>query len=118
MPAYKNKKDNSWYVKFNYKNWKGETKYTTKRGFSTKREALNYEFQFKDRISGNLNMLFSEFVKIYREEHYPRIRESTASVKDYIINNKILPYFANFKINDISVQDIMKWQNELITFKD
>lgn len=43
MPAYKDKKGNSWYAKFNYKNWKGETKFTTKRGFPTKRAAVEYE---------------------------------------------------------------------------
>lgn len=46
MPAYKDKETNIWYVKFNYKNWKGETKFTTKRGFSTKREATDYENEY------------------------------------------------------------------------
>ena len=52
MPAYKDKKGNSWYAKFNYKNWKGETKFTTKRGFPTKRAAVEYEREFKLHIAG------------------------------------------------------------------
>ena len=118
MPAYKDKKNNTWYAKFNYKNWKGETKFTTKRGFSTKREALNYEKEFKLRIAGNLDMSFEEFVKVYREDHYPRIRVSTAASKDHIIDKKIIPFFKNFKVTEIKAKDVIKWQNELMSFRN
>lgn len=47
MPAYKDKKSNTWKAKFSYKNWKGETKFATKRGFATKREAIEYENNYK-----------------------------------------------------------------------
>ena len=55
MPAYKDSKNNSWYAKFNYKNWKGETKFKTKRGFQTKRAAVEYEREFKLHIAGDLD---------------------------------------------------------------
>ena len=103
MPAYKDKKGNSWYAKFNYKNWKGETKFTTKRGFPTKRAAVEYEREFKLHIAGDLDMNFEEFVKLYREDLYPRIRVSTAATKDHIINTKLIPYFKNFKVTEINV---------------
>ena len=64
MPAYKDKKTNTWYVKFNYKNWKGETKFTTKRGFSTKREATDYENEYKLHIAGSLDMTFKDFIEV------------------------------------------------------
>ena len=105
MPAYKDSKSNSWYAKFNYKNWKGETKFTTKRGFATKREAVDYERQFKLHIAGDLDMNFEEFVKIYREEHYPRIRVSTAAEKDHIIDTKLIPYFRSFRVTEIKAKD-------------
>ena len=77
MPAYKDSKNNSWYAKFNYKNWKGEIKFKTKQGFQTKRAAVEYEREFKLHIAGDLDMNFEEFVKLYQEDLYPRIREST-----------------------------------------
>ena len=52
MPAYKDKKKNTWYAKFSYKDWRGETRFTTKRGFATKREAVEYESNFKLHIAG------------------------------------------------------------------
>ena len=118
MPAYKDNKNNSWYVKFHYKNWKGETKYTTKRGFSTKREALEYESEFKLHIAGDLDMNFEEFVKVYREDHYPRIRISTAASKDHVIDTKLIPYFRKFKVTEIRAKDIVKWQNELLSYRN
>lgn len=116
MPAYRDKKNNSWYAKFSYKNWKGETKFTTKRGFPTKREAVEYENEFKLHIAGDMDMNFEEFIKVYREDHYPRIRVSTVANKDNIIDTKLIPYFKNFKITEIKAKDIVKWQNELISY--
>ena len=118
MPAYKDKKGNSWYAKFNYKNWKGETKFTTKRGFPTKRAAVEYEREFKLHIAGDLDMNFEEFVKLYREDLYPRIRVSTAATKDHIINTKLIPYFKNFKVTEIKAKDIVKRQNELLSYRN
>ena len=34
--------------------------------------------------------------------------------KRYIIDLKILPYFGQKRVNDITAADIRKWQNELI----
>ena len=118
MPAYRDKKNNTWYAQFNYKNWKGETKFTTKRGFLTKREAVEYEREFKLHIAGNLDMTFEEFVKVYREDTYPRIRPSTKIRKDNIIDTKLIPYFGKRKVTDIKTKDIVKWQNELLEYVD
>ena len=118
MPVYKDKKNNTWYAKFNYKNWKGETHYTTKRGFSTKREAVEYEREFKLRVAGNLDMTFEEFIALYREDRYPRIRVSTTASKDHIIDTKIVPYFKNHRVTEIKAKDIIKWQNELLSYRN
>lgn len=118
MPAYKDKKQNTWYAKFSYKDWKGVTRFTTKRGFATKREAVEYESQFKLHIAGNLDMTFEEFVNVYREDHYPRIRQSTAAGKDHIIDTKLIPYFGSFKVTEIKAKDIVKWQNSLLAYRN
>ena len=61
-----------------------------------------------------MDMDLKAFYEVYKEDHYPRIRESTASMKDYIFEDKILPYFGDMKVRDISARDIIKWQNELL----
>jgi len=45
--AYRDEnKNGTWYCKFSYVNWKGEKLYKKKRGFSTKKEALNWGKEF------------------------------------------------------------------------
>lgn len=43
MPAYKDSVTGTWFVKFYSKNWTGENRQIKKRGFATKREALEFE---------------------------------------------------------------------------
>ena len=46
MAAFKNKDNGTWYVQFRYTDWKGERQQKLKRGFATKREALEWEREF------------------------------------------------------------------------
>lgn len=50
MPAYKNKDNGSWYVVTQYTDWTGERKPKCKRGFSTRREALEWEQKYGYRL--------------------------------------------------------------------
>ena len=59
-------------------------------------------------------MKFEDFLKLYYEDMNTRLREHTMRTKRYIIDLKILPYFGQKRVNDITAADIRKWQNELI----
>lgn len=118
MPAYKNKDSGSWYVVTQYTDWTGERKQKCKRGFSTRREALEWEEKFKQQSSGNLNMSFEAFVEIYTNDLKARLKESTWQTKNNIIQNKIVPYFGKRKINEIVTKDVIAWQNELLAYRD
>jgi len=118
MSAYKDNARNTWFAKFCYKDWQGEKKWVTKRGFATKREALQYERDFLMRKSGELDMTFEEFIKVYREDRCPRIKESTAAMKDNVIETKLLPYFGKKRLRDITTKDIMSWQNLMLNYRD
>ena len=118
MPVYKDDQRGTWYVKFKHKNWKGETKWVTKRGFKTRREALQWEREFEMREDGSLDMTFTEFVKVYRTERNPRIKESTSVTKDNIIATKLVPYLGHKKIREITTRDVILWQNEMLAYRD
>ena len=118
MPVYKDDLRNTWYVKFCYKNWSGEYKWVTKRGFRLKKDALQWEYEFKAKKDGNLDMTFANFVSIYQEDRQPRIKESTQATKENIIETKLLPYFGNFRLRDISTTDVLHWQNTLLSYRD
>lgn len=114
MPSYKDTKKNSWYASFYYEDWKGKRIKKLKRGFSTKKEAAEWERKFLMQQSADLNMSFEAFVEIYRQKMKNRIREHTWQTKNTIIDNKILPFFGNRKICDIQPKDVISWQNELL----
>ena len=118
MSVYKDKNKNTWYCKIRYRDWTGATKETTKRGFATRRDAIAWEESFRARLSGNLDMTLNDFYKIYKEERFPRLKEVTRSEKDYIFRDKILPYFGEKRVCDITSTDVIKWQNELLEHRD
>ncbi len=118
MSVFKDTERNTWYAKFSYRNWKGEKKWVTKRGFATKREATQYERNFLMKQDGNLDMTFAEFVKVYQRDRHPRIRESTIVMKDHVITTKLVPFFGSRRLRDISTNDVMQWQNEMLAYRD
>lgn len=118
MSAYKDQKTGKWYVFFYYRNWQGENKGKTKRGFATKREALEWERNFKLKQSENLDMTKNEFYKLYEEDMKPKLKLNTWLTKKHIIKGKVLPYFGERKMNEITSTDILQWQNELLGVRD
>ena len=118
MPAYKNKENGSWYVVTQYTDWTGERKPKCKRGFATRREALEWEQKFQQQNAGDLDMSFEAFCEIYTNDLKARMKESTWQTKENIIKTKLLPYFGKRKINEITTKDVIAWQNELLAYRD
>ena len=118
MAVYKDQKHNTWFVQLAYKAWTGETKHTTKRGFSTKREALQWEHDFLSKVRESTDMLLKDFAEIYLNNRTERVRESTMETKRNIVMNHIVPYFGDKKLIDITTQDVMNWQNEIMRTKN
>ena len=85
MPAYKNKENGSWYVVTQYTDWTGERKPKCKRGFATRREALEWEQKFQQQSAGDLDMSFEAFCEIYTNDLKARLKESTWQTKENIL---------------------------------
>ena len=68
MGAYKDKERNTWYASFYYRDWNGENKKKTKRGFATKKEALEFENEFIMLRSSSVNIPLSVFFKMYEQD--------------------------------------------------
>lgn len=114
MAAYKDEARGTWYVSFHYNDWTGKNKRKLKRGFRTRKEALEYEQKFLLQQATNLDMRFEDFYKLYEEDLKPKLKLNTWRTKDVIFQKKLIPYFKEKKMNEISPADIIKWQNEMI----
>ena len=114
MPVYKDEQRGTWYFKCNYRDWQGETRTKLKRGFATKREAQQGEREFLDKQSGNMNMKLAAFVEVYFNDKGTRLKERSIMTKRTLIETKIIPYFGEKAMNEITAVDIIKWQNMLM----
>ena len=114
MKAEKDKKTGKWLIQYRYTDWQGKRRKSTKRGFTTKREAEEWLRNFLITQKADFDMKFENFWKMYYADMETRLREHTMRTKKYIVELKILPYFGNKRVNDITAADIRQWQNELI----
>lgn len=117
MPAYKDPKG-KWYVSVYYDNWQGIRTRKLKRGFATRKEALEWERIFLMKGKGDLDMSFGAFVELYKTDLKDRLKLNTWIMKESVIDQKILPFFKEKKMNDIRPSDIIAWQNTMMSFKD
>ena len=114
MAVIKNQKTGMWEVRTYYKDWTGERKQKTKRGFAKKSEALEWERNFKLKEDQSISMTFDSFVEIYLKDLESRIKKNTFLTKKHIIETKILPYFGRRKLDEIRTSDVIQWQNEMM----
>ena len=117
MSVYKNK-NGKWTAFVRYKDWQGKSRAKKKETFKTRREALEFERDFLQKKTRDVTMGFPTFVEQYLEDVKPRIKYNTYLDKKYIIETKILPYFENKGLSEISGTDIIQWQNELLKKRD
>ncbi len=118
MPAYRDMKTGTWTARFYQTAPDGSSVQRTKRGFATRREALEYERIEKLKQRSSLDMPFRAFTEIYRSDVGSRIRENTWRMKNNIIDEKLIPYFGDMPVNEITPRDVMRWQNEMMNAID
>lgn len=118
MSASKDPKRGTWKVYCYYTDWQGNRRPKTKRGFATKKDALEWERGFLQAQTKDINMSFEAFVEIYLRDKKPRLKYNTYLTKKHIITTKILPYFGNRSLSSIKAYDVVQWQNELLKQRD
>ena len=67
------------------------------QGNNTKREGLNFEYLFNQ----------------YKEAIWPRLRPNTIQTNTYLFNCHILPFFRNYLVSNIGVEDVLLFQKDL-----
>ena len=111
MSAYKDKTQGTWYVSFRYIDWTGKKTQKLKRGFKTKKEALNYEKEFIRKTAADMKMEMNSFIQVYFEDKKNELKENSIRNKQHMLNKHIVPYFGTRKMNEITPAEIIQWQN-------
>ena len=114
MAIYKDKKRGTWYVSLFYRDATGKRLHKMKRGFRTRKEAQVWEKGFLDGKEDIPEMSFEEVTQLYFENMRSRLRKTTVQTKEYVIKGKILPFFKDKNIYEITPADVRDWQNNLL----
>lgn len=104
----------TWRIKYRWTDWTGTKKKSQKRGFKTKKEAEEWYAHFMLQQSSDPTMTLADFWEIYKADMEKRLRKTTMKQKEYVMNDKILPYFGKTPINEITAPMIRKWQGEMM----
>ena len=107
-----------WYANFYYTDWLGQKQHKCKRGFDTRREAQEWERNFLDSTSKDPMITFSALCEKYFAEIEERTKPTTQENKESIFEGKLKPFFGKMKISDIDPATVMRWQNELLSYRD
>ena len=59
-----------WMSQIRVTDWTGKTIHKKKRGFATKKEALQWERDFISQSTGSLGMTFGDFIALYVKDKY------------------------------------------------
>ena len=113
MSAYKDKTQGTWYVSFRYIDWTGKKTQKLKRGFKTKKEALNYEKEFIRKTAADMKMEMNSFIQVYFEDKKNELKENSIRNKQHMMNKHIVPYFGTRKMNEITPAEVIQWQNTI-----
>jgi len=114
MPVYKDKNRGTWYISVRKKDINGELKQLVRRGFSTKREAQEEEAKIKlSELDWSSSLTFYDLYSDYIKYNENRIRHSSLFTIKNTIENHVLPYFKNRKVNTITTKDYLNWQYEM-----
>ena len=107
MSAYKDKTQGTWYVSFRYVDWTRKKTQKLKRGFKTKKEALNYEKEFIRKTAADMKMEMNSFIQVYFEDKKNELKENSIRNKQHMMNKHIVPYFGTRKMNEITPAEII-----------
>ena len=111
--AYREKDTKKWTAQWFETNVMGEKKKRRKRGFETKREALEFERSKKLSSERSMDMKLSDFIEIYFSDKQNELKDRTIKNKRYMMQQHIVPYFGNQMMSEIKASQIIQWQNEM-----
>jgi integrase len=113
--AFREKETGKWSAQWTETTAKGEIRKRKKRGFGTKKEALEFEREKKLNSSGSMDMKLVEFIEVYFQDKQNELKERTMKNKRYMMEQHIVPYFGEKMMSEITASQIIKWQNEMQT---
>lgn len=113
MAVYRDEKRGTWFANLRYRDWEGNPRRKTKRGFATRREAEEWERNFRSEASGSPGMPLGRAYEVYMRDVEDRLRATTIATKRNMLERWVLPYFGDAPLSSITPKKVMDWGNWL-----
>ncbi len=110
----KKEPNGSWRIQYRWTDWTGKKKKSQKRGFKTKKEAEEWYTHFISQQAVEVTITMEDFWEVYKKDMEERIRKTTMVQKEYVVKDKILPYFGKMPLNEITAPKIRIWQSKMM----
>ena len=116
MPVYKDKERNSWFFKCSING-----KQYLKRGYPTKKDALNAEalFMLESNSDKKVKVIkFYDLCDLFLSYKKKTLKESTYYNRKLMIEKHIKPLFKNVNVLDLKMIDFNNFRKYLLKLKD
>ena len=110
MSVYKDSFTNSWSCKFRYTDYNGNSKQHKKTGFTTKKEAGEYESKMKKKLEGSSEDTFESVATKYLEWCKATLKPTTYEDRQLNFHYHFFPYFGKMKMENITKSVVREWQ--------
>lgn len=88
-----------------------------KQGFLTRGAAKKFKENFLLDTENKVDISFGTLVNLYFEDCQARLKPTTFLNKKYLMELRILPFFEELKITEITPLHVRKWQTQLLNDK-
>ncbi len=102
-----------WYFRIAYTDVKGKKRYYKSKKYKTRELAEAEELKFKTKRDNPTLVRFSVIASEYFDYMYKAKKESTVYSYENAYKKNIEPYFEEFYINNITMQTIKYWKEEM-----
>ncbi len=114
MPVYKDYKRNTWYFRIYVSNKNGNRVQKTRSGFKTKALCKQAESDFILNYKENLDITFIDLYNIYIKSKEQNLKFQSFRALENRFKNHIVPFFKDYKINNIKAKDYIEWKNYIL----
>lgn len=114
MSVHKDKERGTWYFVVRIYDYNGKRKQIKRRGFAKKKEAKEAEAKFLLEHENKDDATFKEVAESYYNWYAQRRKQSSVNVIKNIIYNHLMDEFGHKELDEITPNDVMKYQNRII----
>lgn len=115
MVVYKDKERGTYFFVVRVRQFDGTQKQVKRRGFKTKKEAREAEAKMLVEKETNSSLTFAQVADSYFDWYCQRRKQSSIATIRNAIYNHLIPEFGKIKIDQLTPNLIMHYQNKIIS---